>query len=48
MRKARVDQDWLDETLAGYTERKNTFNMIEDIEFSKISMEQPLPTAIGE
>lgn len=48
MHKARIEMDWLEDTLAPFIEPRNSFNMIEDVEFNKITMEQPLPTAISE
>lgn len=48
VRKARADREWMIGLLDPYFEPKNTRNIIEDVEFQKITMEQPLPTAISE
>lgn len=48
MHKARIEMDWLEDTLEPFIEPRNSFNMIEDAEFNRVTLEQPLPTAISE
>lgn len=48
VRKSRVEEEWLIDALAPYLEERNTRTMIEDMEFNKLKMDQPLPSAISE
>lgn len=47
-RKLRADPLWLEMALRRYEERKNPRTIIEDVEFSKLQMNTPLPTSISE
>lgn len=47
-RKQRADPLWLEMALRRYKERKNPRTIIEDVEFSKMHMDTPLPTSISE
>lgn len=47
-RKLRADQLWIDIMLDKLLENDNPRTIIEDIEFSKLHMDTPLPTSINE
>lgn len=47
-RKQRAEQLWIDVALDELLEDRNPRTIIEDIEFSKLHMDTPMPTAIGE
>lgn len=47
-RKQRAEQSWIDEALDQFLEQRNSRTIIEDIEFSKLHMDTPMPTSINE
>lgn len=47
-RKLRAEQLWIDDALAQFIEPRNPRTIIEDVEFSKLQMDTPLPTSINE
>lgn len=48
VRKQRAEKDWVDQALRRFVETRNTRTIIEDVEFSKLQMDTPLPTSISE
>lgn len=47
-RKQRAEQLWIDEALDSMLEQRNPRTIIEDVEFSKLHMDSPMPTSINE
>lgn len=48
IRKQRAEKEWLDSAIRRYIESRNPRTIIEDVEFSKLQMDTPLPTSISE
>lgn len=47
-RKLRAEQLWIDEALDKFYENRNPRTIIEDVEFSKMHMDTPMPKSVGE